>query len=96
MSNPHQETKISKTLPSGAQSPGGRIHRETETSVNKLQSSENIKLVKDKFMMTIYPNVDYAFVVTLIGIVEAMKSSNTKGEVAAGSGVGAVLGAVFS
>ncbi|XP_023737771.1 protein LURP-one-related 10 [Lactuca sativa] len=69
----------------------------TIAQVNKMQSSENIKLVKDKFMVTIYPNVDYAFVVTLIGIVEAMKSSNTKGtEVAAGSAVGAVLGAFFS
>ncbi|KAL7590292.1 hypothetical protein Lser_V15G39666 [Lactuca serriola] len=69
----------------------------TIAQVNKMQSSENIKLVKDKFMVTIYPNVDYAFVVTLTGIVEAMKSSNTKGtEVAAGSAVGAVLGAFFS
>ncbi|CAI9298915.1 unnamed protein product [Lactuca saligna] len=67
----------------------------TIAQVNKMPSSENVKLVKDKFMVTIYPNVDYAFVVTLIGIVEAMKSSNTNGEVAAGSGVGAVLGAVI-
>ncbi|KAL7590293.1 hypothetical protein Lser_V15G39667 [Lactuca serriola] len=72
----------------------------TIAQMNKMQSSENIKLVKSKFMVTIYPNVDYAFVVTLIAIVEAMKSSNTKGEVAAeatGSGVAEVLlGAIFS
>ncbi|CAH1433247.1 unnamed protein product [Lactuca virosa] len=72
----------------------------TIAQVNKMQSSENIKLIKDKFMVTIYPNVDYAFVVTLIAIVEAMKSSNTKGEVAAevtGSGVAEVIiGAIFS
>nr|KAJ0193473.1 hypothetical protein LSAT_V11C800434150 [Lactuca sativa] len=71
----------------------------TITQVNKIQSSENIKFIKVKFMVTIYPNVDYAFVVTLIAIVEAMKSSNTKGEVAAevtGSWVAEVIGAIFS
>ncbi|CAI9298918.1 unnamed protein product [Lactuca saligna] len=73
----------------------------TIAQMNKMQSSENIKLVKNKFMVTIYPNVDYAFVVTLIAIVEAMKSSNsnTKGEVAVElttSGVGDVIGAIFS
>ena len=67
----------------------------------KTQSWENGEYVKDKFMVTIYPNVDYAFVVTLIAIVEAMKSSNsnTKGEVAVElttSGVGDVIGAIFS
>nr|KAJ0189093.1 hypothetical protein LSAT_V11C800434140 [Lactuca sativa] len=68
----------------------------TIAQVNKMQSSENVKFVKDKFMVTINPNVDYAVVVTLIGIVEAMRSLNKKGEVATGSGVGAVLGSVLS
>ncbi|KAI3781395.1 hypothetical protein L2E82_11409 [Cichorium intybus] len=64
--------------------------------MHKMESPENGKSVKDKFMVTIYPNVDYAFVVTLIAIVEAMKSPNTKNAVAgqAGGGVGGMLGAI--
>ncbi|KAL7590291.1 hypothetical protein Lser_V15G39665 [Lactuca serriola] len=49
----------------------------TIAQMYKTQSWENGEYVKDKFMVTIYPNVDYAFVMTLIAIVEAMKSSNT-------------------
>ncbi|KAI3725440.1 hypothetical protein L1987_65228 [Smallanthus sonchifolius] len=41
--------------------------------IHKTEPSEN---VKDKFMVKIYPYVDYAFVVTLMVIHEAMKSSN--------------------
>ncbi|CAI9294319.1 unnamed protein product [Lactuca saligna] len=41
--------------------------------MSKMQSSKNMKWVEGKFMVTIYPKVDYAFVVTLIAIVEAMK-----------------------
>ncbi|XP_071698692.1 protein LURP-one-related 10-like [Rutidosis leptorrhynchoides] len=37
--------------------------------------TKNSKYIKDKFMVAINPNVDYAFVVALIAIVEAMKSS---------------------
>ncbi|XP_076955588.1 protein LURP-one-related 10-like [Bidens hawaiensis] len=32
---------------------------------------------KDKFMVTIYPNVDYAFVITLIAMVDVMENNNT-------------------
>ncbi|KAI3514978.1 hypothetical protein L1887_13726 [Cichorium endivia] len=68
----------------------------TIAQMHKMESPENGKFVKDKFIVTIYPNVDYAFVVTLIAIVEAMKSPNTKNAVAgqAGGGVGGMLGAI--
>ncbi|KAI3781396.1 hypothetical protein L2E82_11410 [Cichorium intybus] len=72
----------------------------TIAQMYKMQSSENVKFVKNKFMVTIYPRVDYAFVVTLIAIVEAMKSSDTKDAIAvevggqAGQGLGSMLGAV--
>ncbi|CAH1426509.1 unnamed protein product [Lactuca virosa] len=42
--------------------------------MSKMQSSED---VTNKFMVTIYPNVDYAFVVILIAIVEVMKMNNS-------------------
>ncbi|KAI3514987.1 hypothetical protein L1887_13735 [Cichorium endivia] len=60
----------------------------------KLDSSENAKFSKDKFMVTIYPNVDYAFVVTLIAIIEAMKSSKTEDEVAE-EVMGNIIGTFF-
>ncbi|KAI3781397.1 hypothetical protein L2E82_11411 [Cichorium intybus] len=72
----------------------------TIAQMHKMESSENVKFVKDKFMVTIYPNVDYAFVVTLIAIVNAMKNSDTKDAVAvevggqAGQGLGSMIGAV--
>ncbi|KAD5317594.1 hypothetical protein E3N88_17540 [Mikania micrantha] len=45
--------------------------------MHKMEPPKRFKFVKDKFMVQIYPYVDYAFVVTLIAIVEAMKSSDT-------------------
>ncbi|KAI3781398.1 hypothetical protein L2E82_11412 [Cichorium intybus] len=72
----------------------------TIAQMYKMKSMENVKFVMDKFMVTIYSNVDYAFVVTLISIVEAMKSTDTRdaiaGEVAvqAGGGLGSMLGSV--
>ncbi|KAI3694615.1 hypothetical protein L1987_77583 [Smallanthus sonchifolius] len=38
--------------------------------------TKSFRFVKDKFMVKIYPFVDYAFVVTLIAILEAMKSDD--------------------
>nr|XP_043622832.1 protein LURP-one-related 10-like [Erigeron canadensis] len=66
--------------------------------MNAVQSLEKKKMEKDKFMVTIGPNVDYAFVVALFVILDAMKNSDTK-EVVAGEvvgGVGDVLGAIIS
>ncbi|KAI7753361.1 hypothetical protein M8C21_028083 [Ambrosia artemisiifolia] len=40
----------------------------------KKVKSKKLKLDKNKFMVTIQPNVDYALVVALIAIVDAMKS----------------------
>ncbi|KAM0069743.1 putative tubby-like protein [Helianthus debilis subsp. tardiflorus] len=54
----------------------------------------------ERFMVTISPNVDYAFVVALIGTIDAMKSSGSikaAGHVAVGiatEAVGAAFGAV--
>lgn len=36
---------------------------------------ENTRFVKDRFMLEVYANVDYAFIVALIAIVDATKSS---------------------
>ncbi|KAI7726099.1 hypothetical protein M8C21_002671 [Ambrosia artemisiifolia] len=47
--------------------------------MHKMQAQENLK---DKFWVKIYPYVDYAFVVTLMVIVEAMKSSYAENDYA--------------
>ncbi|XP_076936510.1 protein LURP-one-related 15-like [Bidens hawaiensis] len=46
----------------------------TIAQMYKKDKSKKVKLDKNKFMVTIYPNVDYAFVVALIAIVDAMKT----------------------
>ncbi|KAI3755360.1 hypothetical protein L1987_55157 [Smallanthus sonchifolius] len=46
----------------------------TIAQMHKKHKSKKVKLDKNKFMVTIYPNVDYAFVVALIAIVDAMKT----------------------
>ncbi|KVI11223.1 LURP1-like domain-containing protein [Cynara cardunculus var. scolymus] len=66
-----------------------------KTKMHEMQPMDNVKFSEDKFMVTIYPNVDYAFVVTLIAIVYAMKSSDTK-DVVAGQVVGGVAQDVVS
>ncbi|XP_024968612.1 protein LURP-one-related 10-like [Cynara cardunculus var. scolymus] len=67
----------------------------TIAQMHEMQPMDNVKFSEDKFMVTIYPNVDYAFVVTLIAIVYAMKSSDTK-DVVAGQVVGGVAQDVVS
>ncbi|XP_024965872.1 protein LURP-one-related 10-like [Cynara cardunculus var. scolymus] len=70
----------------------------TVAQMHELQPMDNVKFSEDKFMVTIYPNVDYAFVVTLIAIVYAMESSEIKDVVAkevAGIVAEAVVGAVL-
>ncbi|KAI3514988.1 hypothetical protein L1887_13736 [Cichorium endivia] len=68
--------------------------------IREKDSSKNAKLGKDNFMVTIYPNVDYAFVVTLISITGSMKRSKTEGQVAGEviEGVGDIMaiGTLFS
>ncbi|KAJ0737707.1 putative tubby-like protein [Helianthus annuus] len=58
--------------------------------MHKMEPPESVGFVKDKFMVTIYPYVDYAFVVTLIAIVEAMNSSDADDDV-----IEEVIGSVF-
>jgi hypothetical protein len=52
----------------------------TIAQMYKMQSTDKKKFVNDKFMTTIYPTVDYVFVVTLIAIVEAMEMESTSNE----------------
>ncbi|TYJ21898.1 hypothetical protein E1A91_A08G092800v1 [Gossypium mustelinum] len=40
--------------------------------MHKKHSVESVLLGKDKFMVTVYPNVDYAFVVALIAILDGI------------------------
>ncbi|KAI3514986.1 hypothetical protein L1887_13734 [Cichorium endivia] len=43
--------------------------------MHKMQKSKKVKSPKGRFMMTIHQNVDYAFVIALIAIIHAMKST---------------------
>nr|KAJ0192235.1 hypothetical protein LSAT_V11C800433910 [Lactuca sativa] len=64
----------------------------------KMQSLENIiKFVNEKFKVTISPNVDFAFVITIIAIVEAMEDSDkkSKGAVQVVGGVTNVVGTIL-
>nr|GEU55963.1 putative harbinger transposase-derived nuclease domain-containing protein [Tanacetum cinerariifolium] len=43
--------------------------------MHTMQSSENVRFVDDRFKLEVFANVDYAFVVALITIVDATRSS---------------------
>ncbi|GMI89108.1 hypothetical protein like AT5G01750 [Hibiscus trionum] len=44
--------------------------------MHKKHSVESVLLGKDKFMVTVYPNVDYAFVVALIAILDGINNDD--------------------
>ncbi|KAI6698583.1 hypothetical protein NL676_018702 [Syzygium grande] len=44
--------------------------------MHKKTSIQSLFLGKDKFMVTIYPNIDYAFIITLIVILDEIRRSN--------------------
>nr|GEW89765.1 protein LURP-one-related 10-like [Tanacetum cinerariifolium] len=79
----------------GSSSPIAQIHT--------YQPIENAQLAKGKFMVTIYPSVDHAFVVALIAILDGMKNSDSTDQVAgavteqvAGSVTGSLVEALFA
>ncbi|KAK8548169.1 hypothetical protein V6N12_061087 [Hibiscus sabdariffa] len=45
------------------------------TQMHKKHTVESILIGKDKFMVTVYPNIDYAFIVALIVILDGINSS---------------------
>lgn len=64
---------------------------ETSTVVaqmHKKYTAQSILIGKDHFMVTVYPNIDYAFIISLIVILEAIDSDS--GSAAA---TGAIVGA---
>ncbi|PWA84053.1 LURP1-like domain-containing protein [Artemisia annua] len=46
--------------------------------MHKFQPKKNAKLAKGKYMITVNPNVDYAFVVALIAILDGMNNEEKK------------------
>ncbi|KAJ9547701.1 hypothetical protein OSB04_020244 [Centaurea solstitialis] len=70
----------------------------TIAQMQRVQPFENVKFGEDKFVVTIHPNVDYAFVVALIAIVDAMKSCGIKEKAAiqAIKNGGEVIGGVLA
>lgn len=47
--------------------------------MHKKHSVESVLLGKDKFMVIVYPNMDYAFIVSLIVILDAMNTESGGG-----------------
>ncbi|KAK9054886.1 hypothetical protein SSX86_025965 [Deinandra increscens subsp. villosa] len=49
--------------------------------IHTMEALEKVRFIKDRFMLEVFANVDYAFVVTLIAIVDATKSSTMRDKV---------------
>ena len=55
--------------------------------MHRKHTAQSILLGKDKFMVTVFPNIDYAFIISLIVILDAINSEGSGG----GSGGSAIL-----
>ncbi|GJW23964.1 LURP1-like domain-containing protein [Tanacetum coccineum] len=62
--------------------------------MRKMKKSKKAKFDKGKFVVTISPNVDYAFVITLIAIVDAMKNIDKKNDEEIYKATNQVIGAL--
>lgn len=47
--------------------------------MHKKHTVESMLIGKDKFMVTVYPNIDYAFVVALIVILDGINKEDSSG-----------------
>jgi hypothetical protein len=48
--------------------------------MHKKTTAQSVLIGKDHFNVTVYPNVDYAFVVALVVILDGIDSSDGVGE----------------
>ena len=63
--------------------------------MRKKHTAKSILIGKDHFMVTVYPNIDYAFIISLIVILDAINSAAAAAAAAAaGASSGAAAGAV--
>ncbi|KAK4847421.1 hypothetical protein QYF36_001669 [Acer negundo] len=46
-------------------------------TMHKKHTVQSILIGKDKFMVTVYPNIDYAFIIALIVILDAINKENS-------------------
>ncbi|KAK2999897.1 hypothetical protein RJ639_023004 [Escallonia herrerae] len=56
--------------------------------MHKKRSAESVLLGKDKFLVTVNPNVDYAFVVSLVVLLDYIRRQRKSGGSAGGAGGG--------
>lgn len=56
--------------------------------MHKKHSVESILIGKDKFKVTVYPNIDYAFIVSLIVVLDAINKDSVVGIGSVGGVVG--------
>lgn len=71
---------------------------DSSTAIAKMHKPETLKYAKDKFTVTIQANMDYACVIALFAIVDAMENRVDVKQVsvdAAAGGVGEAIGAAF-
>lgn len=47
--------------------------------MHKKHTVESILIGKDKFMVTVYPNIDYAFIVAIIVILDGINTESGSG-----------------
>ncbi|KAK2966104.1 hypothetical protein RJ640_025600 [Escallonia rubra] len=60
--------------------------------MHKKRSAKSFFLGKDKFMVTVNPNVDYVFVVSLVVLLDYIKRQGNGGGSAGGGGGGGGCG----
>lgn len=64
--------------------------------MHKKHTVQSILIGKDNFAVTVYPNIDYAFIVALIVILDEINHASSSSTGGGGADVGADFGAMFS
>lgn len=62
--------------------------------MHKKITGKSLLIGKDNFMVTVYPNVDQAFIVSLIVILDAINAAAAAAASGAGAGGGAAAAAI--
>ncbi|KAG5585026.1 hypothetical protein H5410_045460 [Solanum commersonii] len=63
--------------------------------MHKKITAKSLLIGKDNFMVTMYPNIDQAFIVSLIVMLDAINAVNDAAVIGAAAGLGVAIGAGF-
>lgn len=64
--------------------------------MHKKHTVQSILIGKDNFAVTVYPNIDYAFIVSLIVILDEINHASSSSSGGGATDVGVDFGAMFS